>query len=285
MRLLCLGYGYTARRFVRNHRARFSAISATFRSEESSAVIATDAVSAIPAADASAFADAIRSADVLLVSAGPDATGDPFVGQVRAALEGTTSRRDILYLSTVGVYGDHDGAWVTEETAPRPASPRSRWRLDAEQAWLALAGPRTRMQVFRLAGIYGPGRSAIDNLKAGTAKRIIKPGQVFNRIHVDDIGETLLAALARGTSGAIWNVADDEPAPPQDVVTYAADLLGMAPPPEIPFAEANLSPMALSFYGETKRISNRAIRTTLGVRLRYPTYRAGMTAIANGDPA
>lgn len=285
MHLLCLGYGYTARRFVRHHRAGFSSLAATWLSDGTRAAIAADALSAIPVADGAALAAAARSADVLLVSAGPDATGDPFVDQVRTALEGTTARRDILYLSTVGVYGNHDGAWVTEETAPRPASVRSRWRLEAEQAWLALAGPQTCIQIFRLAGIYGPGRSAIDNLKAGTAKRIIKPGQVFNRIHVDDIGETLLAALARRDSGTIWNVADDEPAPPQDVITYAADLLGMAPPPEIPFAEANLSPMALSFYGETKRISNRAIRTVLGVTLRYPTYREGMTVIAKGDPA
>jgi len=285
MRLICLGYGYTARRFVQKNRARFSAISATWRHDEARATIASDGLTAVSSADTPALLAAIQAADTLLVSAGPDATGDPFVDAARNALGAAPRARDILYLSTVGVYGDHAGAWVAETTEPRPASPRSRWRLAAETKWLALGSLGARVQVFRLAGIYGPGRSAIDNLKAGTAKRIIKPGQVFNRIHVDDIGETLLTALAKGHPGALWNVADDEPAPPQDVVTYAANLIGIAPPPEIPFAEANLSPMALSFYGETKRISNRAIRTRLGVALRYPTYREGITAIANGDPA
>lgn len=228
-----------------------------------------------------ALQQAVQSCDVILISAGPEDRGDPFVGPIGAALaQRTQSPPALLYLSTVGVYGDHAGAWVNESTVPRPASQRSHWRLAAEQAWLDL-GLKTgaSIQIFRLAGIYGPGRSAIDNLRAGTAKRIIKPGQVFNRIHVDDIGETLVAALANGTPGAIWNIADDEPAPPQDVVTFAAGLLGLPPPPEVPYESAVLSPMARSFYGETKRISNRAIRQTLGVCLIAPTYREGMRAV------
>lgn len=284
MHLLCLGYGYTARRFIHLHRQRFASIAATWRSAESHAALGQDHVQPVAIADRTALSAAVRAADVILISAGPDERGDPFVDTVGAAPSGTSRPRAVLYLSTVGVYGDHQGGWVTETTPPRPTSARSHWRLAAEKAWLALPASTAEVQVLRLAGIYGPHRSAVDNLRAGTAKRIIKPGQVFNRIHVDDIGETLLAALARGHAGAIWNVADDEPAPPQDVVAYAAQCLGMPPPPEIPFENARLSPMALSFYGETKRISNRAIREKLGVQLRYPTYREGIAALAGCGP-
>ena len=152
----------------------------------------------------------------------------------------------------------------------------------AESGWLALGEEiGCPAQVFRLAGIYGPGRSAIDKLKAGTARRIIKPGQVFNRIHVEDIARVLEASMARPHAGAIYNVADDEPAPPEDVITYAAELLGVEPPPEVPFDEADLSPMARSFYGDTRRISNALIKSELGVRLAYPNYREGLKALAD----
>lgn len=181
----------------------------------------------------------------------------------------------------MGVYGDRQGAWVDETSEPQPSSERGRRRLAAEDAWRAF-GARSgkHVQVFRLAGIYGPGRSAIDNLRAGTAKRIVKPGQVFNRIHVEDIAAVLEAATERNEGHAIYNVADDEPAPPQDVVAYAAQLLGATPPPEIPFRDAGLSAMARSFYAENKRVSNERMKAGLGITLRYPTYREGLEAIA-----
>jgi nucleoside-diphosphate-sugar epimerase len=178
------------------------------------------------------------------------------------------------------VYGDHGGAWIDETAPPNPTSARSRRRLAAEEAWLAL-GRRTGkpVQVFRLAGIYGPRRNPLAQLAAGTATRIVKPGQIFNRIHVDDIAAALAASLDRPRAGAVYNVADDEPAPPQDVVAYAASLAGVVPPAEIPFDEASLSPMARSFYAETKRVSNRLLKQELGLTLRYPTYREGLAAL------
>ena len=174
------------------------------------------------------------------------------------------------------------GAVVDEATAPHPNNERTRARVVAESAWLALGEEIGRpAQVFRLAGIYGPGRSALDKLRAGTARRVIKPGQVFNRIHVEDIASVLEASIARPRAGAIYNVADDEPAPPEDVITYGAELLGIEPPPEVPFEEADLTPMARSFYGDSRRISNALIKSELGVRLAYPNYREGLKALAD----
>jgi nucleoside-diphosphate-sugar epimerase len=223
--------------------------------------------------------DALRASDVVLLSAAPDASGDPFIADLRA-LGTDLAGKHLLYLSTVGVYGDHDGAWVDEATPLKPTSRRSLWRAAAEQAWLSLGTDYdAAVQIFRLAGIYGPGQNAFENLIAGTAKRLIKPGQVFNRIHVTDIAAALDAALDKGRPGAIWNVTDNEPAPPQDVVTHAAALMGVAPPPETPFDPATLSPMAASFYGENKRVSNRRLREELGVSLSYPTYREGLAAL------
>jgi nucleoside-diphosphate-sugar epimerase len=178
------------------------------------------------------------------------------------------------------VYGDHGGAWVDETTPPKPVSRRSRERLAAEEAWLDL-GARTgkAVHIFRIAGIYGPGRNALRNLADGTARRIVKPGQVFNRIHADDIAAVLMASIARPRAGAIYNLADDEPAPASDVVAFAAGLAGVPPPREIPFEAAALGPMAASFYGESKRVANGRIKEDLGVRLRYPSYREGLTAL------
>jgi nucleoside-diphosphate-sugar epimerase len=193
---------------------------------------------------------------------------------------GAPHLRWIGYLSTVGVYGDHKGAWVDETTVPRPSDGRSRYRLEAENGWLALGAARgIPTQVFRLAGIYGPGRNQLVQLAQGTARRIVKPGQVFNRIHVDDIAQVVAASLARPRAGAIYNVADDEPSPPQDVVTFAAALCGLVPPPEIPYDVADLTPMSRSFYSENKRVRNRLLSAELGVALRYPTYREGLTAL------
>jgi nucleoside-diphosphate-sugar epimerase len=186
----------------------------------------------------------------------------------------------IGYLSTVGVYGDHKGAWVDENSATLPIHERSLRRLEAERAWLAFgAETGRRVEIFRLSGIYGPGRSVIDNLRAGTARRIAKPGQVFNRIHVDDIAGVLTAAIDKATGHAVYNVSDDEPAPPEDVVAYAAELLGLPVPPAIPFDEAGLGGMAASFWAESKRVRNWRIRRELGIELIYPTYREGLRAL------
>lgn len=225
---------------------------------------------------------AIVDATHLVVSAAPGEAGDPLLRQLSGLIAAAPRLAWIGYLSTVGVYGDHQGAWVDEDTSLKPTSQRSRQRVVAEQAWLDFSKTSgKRVQIFRLAGIYGPGRSAIDNLRDGTARRIIKPGQVFNRIHVDDIAGTTAAAIGRPNARhTIYNVTDDEPAPPQDVVEYAAKLLGLPVPPDIPFAEAPLSPMGRSFYAENKRVRNSRIKDDLGMTLRCPTYREGMAAIA-----
>ena len=216
----------------------------------------------------------------LLHSIPPGDDGDPVLASYRKEITALPSLRWIGYLSTVGVYGDQEGGWVDESAEPRPNSARTGARVNAERDWLEF-GKETGVpvQVFRLAGIYGPGRSVFDKLKAGTARRIKKDGQVFSRIHVEDIASVLEASIARPRAGAIYNVADDEPAAPGDVVAYAAELMGLLPPPEVDFAEADLTPMARSFYQGSRRIRNARIKSELGVRLRYPTYREGLSAL------
>jgi nucleoside-diphosphate-sugar epimerase len=221
----------------------------------------------------------------VLVSVPPDDFGCPVLdchGEALAALPGL---QWLGYLSTTNVYGDRGGAWVDEDSPTLPSGDRGRRRLAAEEGWRALHRERgVKVHVFRLAGVYGPGRSALDALKAGTARRIVKPGQVFSRIAVEDLAATLRASIARPHPGAIYNVCDDEPAPPNEVIAYAAALLGMAPPPEEDFASAALSPMARSFYAESKRVSNRRIKEELGMVLRYPTYREGLAALNRPAP-
>ena len=184
------------------------------------------------------------------------------------------------YLSTTGVYGDRGGGWVDETSRLQPTGDRGRRRVAAEQGWLDLWNRRgVPVHIFRLAAIYGPGRSAFDALRAGTARRICKPGQVFSRIHVEDLANVLIASMERPRPGAVYNVCDDDPAPPAAVVGYAAELLGIEPPPLVPIEAAGLSPMARSFYDDNKRVANGLIKTELGVTLRYPDYRAGLAAI------
>ena len=186
----------------------------------------------------------------------------------------------IGYLSTVGVYGDQEGRWVDEATVTKPNTARTEARVEAEQAWLAFGEAiGVPVQIFRLAGIYGPGRSVFDKLREGTARRVKKDGQVFSRIHVEDIANVLEASIAQPRAGAIYNVADDEPAAPGEVVAYAAKLIGVEPPPEVAFAEADLTPMARSFYEGSRRIANQRIKSELGVKLRYPTYREGLASL------
>jgi nucleoside-diphosphate-sugar epimerase len=189
-------------------------------------------------------------------------------------------QRSIVYLSTIGVYGDSGGAWVDETSEAHPGSARSKARLAAERAWQKFSGTRCAVAILRLAGIYGPGRNALVNVANGTAKRLVKPGQVFNRIHVDDIAQAIDACFSHGASG-IFNVADDEPGPPQDVIAFAAKLLDVPPPPEFPFdaAQKTMSPMAQSFYAENRRVRNDRLKRELGVRLMYPTYREGLRAL------
>jgi nucleoside-diphosphate-sugar epimerase len=209
----------------------------------------------------------------LVMSVAPDESGDAVLNTAADIIRHSMPALEwIGYLSTVGVYGDHDGGWVDETSPCKPVSRRSTIRVTAEQSWLALEHEIARpVAILRLSGIYGPGRNAFVNLRDGTAKRLIKPGQVFNRIHRDDIAGAL-RHLAERKLGGIFNVTDDLPAPPQDVVTYAAALMGIDPPPEISFETAELSPMARSFYGENKRVSNAALKST-GYRLRFPDYR------------
>lgn len=218
-------------------------------------------------------AGCLDGVDAVLSSVPPDGVGDPVLDQMAGAMA-AASPAWIGYLSTTGIYGDHGGAWVDEETPPNPGLERSRRRLAAETRWRAMDA-----HIFRLAGIYGPGRSAVDTVRAGQARRVVKPGQVFSRIHVEDIAGAVLASLDRPHPGAVYNLCDDDAAPPQEVIAYACRLLGVEPPPEIPWDEARetLSPMALSFYADNKRVHNGKMKRELGVSLKYPSYREGLT--------
>jgi nucleoside-diphosphate-sugar epimerase len=270
--LLVLGLGYTSSAFVDAAEKLFPRVLGTRRVAQPGA-IAFDGTVLRPELEA-----AMADATTLLISIPPDQRGDPFL----ACLAGSSLPRlqQVLYLSTIGVYGDQAGAWIDEGSLVRGAAERNHWRLKAEAQWLAFgAAQGAKAQVFRLGGIYGPGRNPLIDLASGTAKRIEKPGQVFNRIHVDDIARTLVAALERGEAGAIYNVVDDEPAPPQDVVAYAAALCGAPVPPLVSYDQAEMSPMARTFYADSRRVSNRRIRRVLGVELGSPTYREGLQAL------
>ncbi len=271
--LLTFGHGYSAGRLAATLPGwrRLG----TVRSAEGAAALAAAGIEPVRWEDDAAVAAAVAAADHVLVSVPPDAGGDPVLARFGTALAAARPRW-VGYLSTTGVYGDRGGAWVDEEGALAPVNARSAWRVAAERAWVATGLP---VMLFRLAGIYGPGRSAFDRLRAGRAQRVVKAGQVFSRIHVDDIAAVLRASMARGVAGRAYNVADDEPAPPEDVIAFAAGLLGVPVPPEIPLEEAGLSPLAASFYAESKRVSNRRIREELGVALAHPTYREGLAAI------
>jgi nucleoside-diphosphate-sugar epimerase len=238
------------------------------------------------ASDRDTVGDLLSGTTHLLHSIPPVAGVDPVLPVFRDRLAALTSLRWVGYLSTVGVYGGSDGSWVDESMAPEPRNARTKARVVAEEEWLEFGREAgCSVQIFRLAGIYGPGRSAFDKLRDSTARRIVKQGQVFNRIHVDDIASTLEASIARPRQGAIYNVADNYPAAPDEVIAYAAELTGLPPPPAVPFEEADLTPMARSFYEGNRRISNALIKSELGVALRYPTYRDGLAAILADDGA
>lgn len=218
----------------------------------------------------------LRNATHVVLSIAPDEAGDPALVHHRADLDAAGNLAWLCYYSTIGVYGDFGGAWI-DETAPLvPRNARSDRRVLAEQVWRDYAAERgIPLTILRLAGIYGPGRSTFDKLADGTSRRIIKPGQVFNRIHVADIGRVTALAATQRLDGT-FNLADDEPAPPQEVIAHAAAMLGVTPPPELPFATAELTPMQRSFYADNKRVSNAAIKSALGIDLLFPTYRDGL---------
>jgi hypothetical protein len=284
-RLFCFGLGYSAETLAKRLAAKGWSIAGTARDLENIERLRGEGYEVVRftgEAGNAQMTELLAGATHLLHSIPPGPEGDPVLRHYRAGIARLPTLDWVGYLSTVGVYGNSAGAVVDESAQPHPNNERTRARVVAESAWLALGEEMGRpAQVFRLAGIYGPGRSALDKLRAGTARRIVKPEQVFNRIHVEDIASVLEASIARPRAGAIYNVADDEPAPPQDVVTYAAELLAIEPPPEVPFKEADLTPMARSFYGDSRRVANALIKSELGVRLAYPNYRQGLKALAD----
>jgi nucleoside-diphosphate-sugar epimerase len=284
MNLLILGLGYAAGFFAREARARGWQVTGTVRSAEKAARLGRDGIGALVfdgLTVSPALAAAVAEADAVMVSVQPTEDSDPALNCLSAELAAAPRLGWIGYLSTIGVYGDQGGAWIDESTPPAPGNARTRQRVVIEEGWLRLGRTGGKpVQIFRLSGIYGPGRNAIAKLREGKAVRLVKPGQVFNRIHVDDIAGVLMASLARPRQGAIYNVTDDEPGPPQDVIAFAAELTGLEPPPEIPFDEAALSPMAAGFYGENKRVSNALVKRELAYAFRYPRYREALEALA-----
>ncbi|MEO6013956.1 MAG: SDR family oxidoreductase [Devosia sp.] len=224
-------------------------------------------------------ANDLLKATHVIISIPPNEAGDPVLRLHRAELDAAPNLEWICYFSTVGVYGDFGGEWIDETAPTRPINKRSAHRVEVEQQWRDYAASRgVPLMILRLAGIYGPGRSSFDKLREGTARRIVKPNQVFNRIHVDDIGRVTTEAAKRDLAGT-FNLADDEPAPPQDLIEYAARAMNMPVPPDVPFEAAEMTPMARSFYSDNKRVSNKAIKAALGIGLLYPNYRAGLDAI------
>jgi nucleoside-diphosphate-sugar epimerase len=285
--LICFGLGYSAEHFVEIFGQKFDRIVGTVRSSDRAAALNAHPSGRLKAlifdgtATTMELQSAIAEADAALVSVPPDDNGDPVLRACGDILAHAQRLRAIVYLSTIGVYGDRGGAWVDEATPPQPGAARSRERLAAEQAWLDFgARHNIAVAILRLAGIYGPGQNALVQIARGSARRIIKPGQVFNRIHVGDIAQAIDAVITRRVSG-IFNIADNEPTPPADPIVFAAQLMGADAPPEIPFAEAApmMSPMALSFWQECRRVRNDKLKRELGVSLRYPTYREGLRAL------
>lgn len=276
--LLCLGFGFSARTLALQLDTAEWNITGTSRSAEGATAIRSlgfnaeifDAMKSIP-----------KDVSHIVSSVPPDANADPVLRRFDSELGArATSFAWVAYLSTTGVYGDHVGAWVDENTPLTPNTERGQRRVDAENYWYELHQKNhLPLQIFRLAGIYGPGRNTLLNLKDGTAKRVIRAGQIFSRIHVEDIAGILNASMAKPHPGRAYNVADDLPAPPQDVVSYGAELLGMEPPPEIAFEAANLSPMARSFYADSKRVSNARVKQELDYRFKFPDYRVGLKSL------
>ena len=270
--LLCIGYGFSARALAPVLQNLGWSITGTTRNPARVPEMLAEQVVPIiwPGDDLYA---ALSDASHLLISAAPSTQGDPFLNAIDLAAHKFSW---VGYLSTTGVYGNHDGAWV-DETAPlNPTTKRGQYRVQAEAAWIATALP---VHIFRLAGIYGPGRGPFSKVRNGTARRIIKPGQMFSRIHADDIAQVLAASISQPRPGAIYNLCDDDPAPPQDVLAYAAQLLNMPLPPKVDFALAEMTAMARSFYAENKRVRNNLIKSELNIALKYPSYKDGLQSL------
>lgn len=273
--LLSIGHGYSAQALARRLLPKGWRIIGTTRSAEKAAALRTTGVEAIvwPLAD---LRPALLQATHLLSSVAPNEAGDPVLGELHEAIA-DTQLDWAAYLSTTGVYGHHDGDWVDESAPLNPGTERGARRVKAEAEWQAISN--LPLHIFRLAGIYGPGRGPFEKVRNGTARRIVKPGQFFSRIHVEDIAAVLEASIAQPNPGAIYNVCDDEPAPPEDILSYAAQLLDMPAPPEIPYDTADMTPAARGFYKESKRVSNSRLKRDLGIELSYPNYRIGLAAI------
>ena len=282
-RLFCFGLGYSARALAMPLMARGWRIAGTTRQAEAAAALAAEGVDAHgfdrdrPLADPSA---ALAGTTHLLLGVPPDDAGDPVLDAHGAHIAACRTIVWAGYLSTTGVYGDRGGGTVDEDSALRPTGPRGHRRVAAEAGWRALYETHgLPLHIFRLAGIYGPGRNSLAAARAGTARRVDKPGQVFSRVHVEDIARVLMASMERPNPGAVYNVCDDAPAPPAEVIAFACSLVGIEPPPLVPFAKAELTPMAHSFYRDNKRVSNRRVKEELGVTLAYPDYKTGLRAL------
>ncbi len=281
-KLFCFGLGFSAMRLAGRLLRDGWSVAGTCRREDKRQALVQQGIDAhlfdrgAPMTDP---ATALGGTTHVLLSAPPDAAGDPVIDHHADDIVAAGPLAWVGYLSTTGVYGDRAGGWVDEDDALEPTTERGRRRLAAERAWLSLWRDHgLPVHLFRLVGIYGPGRSAIDQVRGGRARRLDKPGQVFNRIHVDDIAAVLMASIARPNPGAAYNVADDDPAPSHEVVAEACRLLGQPIPPLVPFDEAELSPMARSFYAENKRVRNDRMKRELGAELSFPSYRDGLRA-------
>ncbi len=280
--MFCFGLGYCARRICRDLAECGWTISATFRSDTGRCNLERSGYRAVHFDGTGPLpAGALDGVTHILSSIPPGKSGDPVLAQCSGQLrEAAGSIAWAGYLSTTGVYGDRAGGWVDETSDLLPSTVRGTRRVDAERGWLSLLrSSGLPVHLFRLAGIYGPGRNQLESVRTGKARRIVKPGQVFSRIHVDDVAGILKASIARPDAGAAYNLCDDEAAPPQDVVAYAAELLGIELPPEIAFEDAEMSDMGRSFYAESKRVSNRKVKSELGYAFVYPNYRAGLQAM------
>ena len=283
--LFCFGLGYSAAALARDLVARGWRVAGTCRTEDKARALSEEGIETDifdGAAPLPGLAARLRDATHVLSSVPPGESGDPVLAHHFDDLAHAHHLDWIGYLSTTGVYGDRDGDWVDEESELAPTTDRGARRVTAEARWLDLWWEHDRpVHLFRLAGIYGPGRNALETVKSGRAKRIHKAGQVFSRIHVDDIVQVLAASMGRPNPGAAYNVCDDEAAPPDEVIAHACDLLGVEKPPVIPYheAEAEMSAMARSFYRDNKRVRNGRIKDELGVRLKYSDYRAGLRAL------
>lgn len=284
--LLSFGHGYSARALARRLLPQDWRVIGTTRSAEKAEAMRAEGVEPRiwPGSD---LAEEIAAATHILISAAPGADGDPVLETYRDALASAAPGLAwVGYLSTTGVYGDHQGAWVDENTPLTPATRRGQARVAAETAWRTLAAETgLPLHIFRLAGIYGPGRGPFSKVRNGTARRIIKKGQVFSRTHVEDIAQILAASITRPNPGAAYNVCDDDPAPPEDVIAHAAELLGLPIPPAVAFETAEMTPMARSFYAESKKVQNDRIKDELGVTLLYPSYRDGLAALLAEETA